>query len=261
MKRAFYIAAVVALALMLPAMGQIRGVPASVTSMAPGRSFTPGPPASVTSLSANGYGHRTDSGHWIPYGYPTNCSAGGISPLIPSALGCTPTQFTSGFYYPDGRDRGPVNLRPKRHHEPISGGYYPVYLPYAYPVAVAAEPEPEAEAEPDPPAPAIFEHRPTSERAPSAVADSQRPERQPAVAAQEYQSPADARQQIPVVLVYRDGHEQEVKNYAIVGPTLYDLGTFVAHKIPLAELNLKATIKANDDRGVEFTVPAWVKME
>ena len=51
------------------------------------------------------------------------------------------------------------------------------------------------------------------------------------------------------------------QNYAIVGPTLYDLGTFVAHKIPLAELNLKATIQANDDRGVEFSVPAWVKTD
>ena len=232
----------VALALVLPAMGQIRGVPASVTSMAPWRSFTPGPPASVTSLGPNGYG------------YPTPCSAGGISPL----LGCTPYQFNS---FPGGRDRGPVNLHPKRHHQPNSGGYYPVYVPYAYPVAVAAEPDPEAEAEPDPPALTIFEHRSTSERVPSAVADSSRYAHQPTVAAEEDPSPADARQQIPVVLVYLDGHEQEVKNYAIVGTTLYDLGTFVAHKIPLAELNLKATIKANDDRGVEFSVPASVKME
>ena len=85
--------------------------------------------------------------------------------------------------------------------------------------------------------------------------------RQPAVAAADEPSPADARQQIPVVLVYLDGHEQEITNYAIVGPTLYDLGTFVAHKIPLAALNLKATIKANDDRGVDFSVPAWVKVE
>jgi hypothetical protein len=176
-------------------------------------------------------------------------------------MGCTPTQFTSGFFYPDARNRGPVNLRPKRHRNYSAGAYYPVYVPYAYPVAVAAEPEPEAEAEPDPPAPTIFEHRSTTERAPSAGADASNYAHQPTVAAEEDQSPSDAREQIPVVLVYRDGHEQEVTNYAIVGPTLYDLGTFVAHKIPLAALNLKATIKANDDRGVEFSVPAWVKME
>jgi hypothetical protein len=239
MKRAWNIAAVVALALVLPAMGQIRGVPASVTSMAPWRSFNPGPPASVTSLGPNGFS--------------TPCSG--------TTMGCTPTQFTTGFFFPDARYRGPVNLRPKRHHNNNAGAYYPVYVPYAYPVAVAAEPEPEAVAEPDPAAPTIFEHRPTTERVPSAGADSSRYGHQPTVAAEEDQSPADARQQIPVVLVYRDGHEQEVTNYAIVGPTLYDLGTFVAHKIPLVELNLKATIKANDDRGVEFSVPAWVKID
>ena len=232
MKRAWNIAAVVALALVLPAMGQIRGVPASVTSMAPWRSFSPGPPASVTSLGPNGFS--------------TPCS------------GCTPTQFTTGFFFPDARNRGPVNLRPKRHHNNNAGAYYPIYVPYAYPVAVAAD-EPEAEAEPDPPAPTIFEHRATSARVPSASADLSRYAHQPTVA--DDPSPADAREQIPVVLVYLDGHEQEVKNYAIVGPTLYDLGAFVAHKSPLAELNLKATIKANDDRGVEFSVPAWVKMD
>jgi hypothetical protein len=168
-------------------------------------------------------------------------------------MGCTPTQFTSGFFFPDGRNRGPVNLRPKRHHHSTGGAHYPVYVPYAYPVAVAAEADPEAVAEPDPPAPTIFERRPTT------VTDSPRHAQPPAVALDP--SPAEAREQIPVVLVYLDGHQQEVTNYAIVGPTLYDLGTFVAHKIPLAALNLKATIKANDDRGVEFTVPAWVKVE
>lgn len=230
MKRAWNIAAVVALALVLPAMGQTRGVPASVTSMAPWRSFTPGPAASVTSPGANGFS--------------TPC------------FGCAPTYFKAAFSSPNGQDRGPMNLRPNRHRNHNVGGYYPVYVPYAYPEAVAAD-QLEAEAEPDPPAPTIFEHRATSARVP----DPPHYARQPAVAAADEPSPADLRQQIPVVLVYLDGHEQEITNYAIVGPTLYDLGTFVAHKIPLATLNLKATIKANDDRGVDFSVPAWVKVE
>ena len=234
MKRAWNIAAVVALALVLPAMGQIRGVPASVTSMAPWRSFTPGPPASVTSLGPNGY---------------SPCSG-----MIPSAMGCTPTQFTSGFSFPDARNRGPVNLRPKRHRNYNAGAYYPVYVPYAYPVAVARRTRSGGGSGTRSAGAYIFEHRPTTERVP----DSSR-YAQPPVA--DDPSPADAREQIPVVLVYRDGHEQEVTNYAIVGPTLYDLGTFVAHKIPLAALNLQATIQANDDRGVEFSVPAWVKMD
>jgi len=173
-------------------------------------------------------------------------------------MGCTPTQFTTGFFFPDTRDRGRVNLGGGRHRRANTGAYYPVYVPYAYPVAVEAESQ--EMTEPEPPAPTIFERRPAIDS--RYGSQSAMPERQ-AVASATVQemSPADARQQIPVVLIYRDGHEQEVGNYAIVGQTLYDLGTFVAHKIPLAELNLKATIKANDDRGVEFAVPASVKLD
>jgi hypothetical protein len=59
----------------------------------------------------------------------------------------------------------------------------------------------------------------------------------------------------PTVLVFRDGHQQQVNNYAIMGQMVYvlDDGT---HKIPLANLDVPATVKANDDRGVEFNIPA-----
>ncbi len=59
-----------------------------------------------------------------------------------------------------------------------------------------------------------------------------------------------------IVLIYKDGHEREVQNYAIVGNYIYDMAGFVAQKIPLADLNLKATLKANDERGTDFTLPA-----
>ena len=236
----------VALAMMAPAAAQVRGTPASVTSYAPGRSITPGPPASVTSLGPRGYGGP--------------CSTPGA--LIPSAMGCTSTQFTNGIFFHDGRHHGPVNLGSQRRRRSNTNSYYPAYgyIPYPYPVAVPAEPVAE-EAEPETPAPTIFENRASGYDPRYA---SQYLESRPAPAPQAQpleSSPAEARQQIPVVLIYRDGHQQEVSNYAIVGSTLYDLGTFVAHKIPLAELNLQATIKANDDRGVEFTVPASAKAE
>lgn len=236
----------VALALVVPAVAQVRGTPASVTSYAPGRGVTPGPPASVTSLGPRGYGGP--------------CSTPGA--LIPSAMGCTSTQFTSGTFYRDGRDHGRVNLGAQRRRRSNTNAYYPSYgyIPYAYPVAVPAEPVAE-EAEPETPAPTIFENR-ASGYDPRYASQYLDHRQTPAPAAKSQEpSPADARQQIPVVLIYRDGHQQEVTNYAIVGPTLYDLGTFVAHKIPLTDLNLQATIKANDDRGVEFTVPASVKVE
>jgi hypothetical protein len=57
------------------------------------------------------------------------------------------------------------------------------------------------------------------------------------------------------VLVFRDQHKQEVQNYAIVGQTLWAFGSARTQKIPLADLNLAATVKANDDRGVDFRVP------
>jgi hypothetical protein len=57
------------------------------------------------------------------------------------------------------------------------------------------------------------------------------------------------------VLVFKDGHQAEVQNYAIVAGTLFDLGAGRTHKIQLADLDLPATRKVNDDRGVDFQVP------
>jgi hypothetical protein len=57
------------------------------------------------------------------------------------------------------------------------------------------------------------------------------------------------------VLVFRDQHQQEVQNYAIVGQTLWAFAPQRTQKIPLADLDIAATQKANDDRGVDFHVP------
>ena len=57
------------------------------------------------------------------------------------------------------------------------------------------------------------------------------------------------------VLVFKDGHALEVLNYAIVGTTLYDLSDGRTRKVALAELDLPATVKQNDSRGVDFRVP------
>ena len=58
------------------------------------------------------------------------------------------------------------------------------------------------------------------------------------------------------VLVFKDGHQSDVLNYAIVGDTLFDFGAGRTHKILLADLDLPATRKANDERGVDFQIPA-----
>ena len=57
------------------------------------------------------------------------------------------------------------------------------------------------------------------------------------------------------VLVFRDGHRVELQNYAIVGDTIFDLAENRSRKIRLADIDLPATRRANDERGVDFQVP------
>ena len=59
----------------------------------------------------------------------------------------------------------------------------------------------------------------------------------------------------PTVLVFRDQHRQEAQNYAIVGETLWNFTSQRTEKIALASLDLPATEKANEDRGVSFRIP------
>jgi hypothetical protein len=60
----------------------------------------------------------------------------------------------------------------------------------------------------------------------------------------------------PTLLVFRDKHTQEVQNYAIVGGTLWIFSEQRATKLPLSWLDIEATTKANEDRGVNFQVPS-----
>ena len=62
-------------------------------------------------------------------------------------------------------------------------------------------------------------------------------------------------QVLPTALVFRDQHVEEVRNYAIAGGTLWVLNEQAAKKIPLAQLDLAATVKMNDERGLDFQVP------
>jgi hypothetical protein len=56
-------------------------------------------------------------------------------------------------------------------------------------------------------------------------------------------------------LVFRDKHTEEVQNYAIVGQTFWILNAERARKFPIAQLDIPATQKANEDRGVDFQLP------
>jgi hypothetical protein len=73
--------------------------------------------------------------------------------------------------------------------------------------------------------------------------------------------PSKSEPQVPVadqpstLLVFQDGHTLEVRNYAIVGDQLYDLSEGSRRKIALADLDVSATEKQNDNRGLDFRLP------
>ncbi len=56
-------------------------------------------------------------------------------------------------------------------------------------------------------------------------------------------------------LVFRDQHVEEVRNYAISGGAVWVLNAQAAKKIPLVNLDIEATVKMNEDRGLDFQVP------
>jgi len=57
------------------------------------------------------------------------------------------------------------------------------------------------------------------------------------------------------ILVFRDGRRSEVRNYAIVGQTLWVFTEQRARKIPVSDLDLEATRQVNAGRGVEVPLP------
>jgi len=63
-----------------------------------------------------------------------------------------------------------------------------------------------------------------------------------------------------VVLIFRDGHREEVSNYTIAEGFLYasadyySAGTWV-RKIPISDLNVAETLAGNQDQGTNFRLP------
>jgi hypothetical protein len=145
-----------------------------------------------------------------------------------------------------------------RRHSADGTAYYPYY--YGVPVPYAADSDagaPNEENEADDAeyqgGPTIFDRRglgpesyipPVSDR----HAETQAQNSMPATNADDLAQPS-------TFLVFKDGHQLEVANYAIVSQTLYDLTPGHPRKIALADLDLSATEKQNDDRGVTFQLP------
>jgi hypothetical protein len=227
---------VLGLLLLSSATAQINGAPPSVTSLGFGGRAINGAPPSVTSLG--------------PLGYTP-----GFNPAFPNSrpvFGVNPFQPGNGHHH---------------HHRNGNGfvpwgwgvGYYAV--PYGYydqdDEAEDFQPEDQYNG-----GPTIFDRRGAgrvprppdtsyAERTPAESA-SAAPEPEP----MSQSEPAAAPEQPQTVLVFKDGHQVEVENYAIVGSTLYDFSEGHRRKIPLSDLDLGATTKQNDARGIDFQVPS-----
>lgn len=210
----------------LPVQAQINGVPASVTSYGFGGRTNPNPGirAGVTSLGPTGYGNS----HPV---FGTCCN---------------------NFFLPVNSN---FSLFSGRRHQPQDRSFFPVgisqpvYIPYAVPYALetddSADDYVRAPRQPNPDT--ATKRTAGQDSAPKAAASDKPTPVEP-------QEPVAA--QPSTVLVFKDGHYADVLNYAIVGDALFDFALGRTHKILLADLDLPATRKANDDHGVDFQIPA-----
>ena len=210
------------------------GVPPSVTSLGFGGTTGPrGVSPSVTSLPKNnnsGYGAAAfGTYNFFPPSYPDPAWHQHKSKDKKGKSGKTPTNSVD-----------------------LVGVLEPVYVPVAVPYADQSDEDADAgddnaqasavqdfDSEPQDP---TMPQRRHFARIPEADAEDPAPPEEPEV-------------QATTVLIFKDGHQTDVLNYAIVGEALFVFVDGRTQKILLADIDLPATRKANDDRGVDFQLP------
>jgi len=210
---------VVALSAFSPSVhAQINGTPSSVTSPGFGGRPVNGTRSSVTSLGPQGF-----------------------APAPRIQMAPRPNRF-----------RGDEHRHHRRDGEVVSPLIYAVPVPYAVETAPVEDAPADDDAEYQG-GPTVFDRRGSGARSYVPPVKDTSPVR-PAQAADD--PPADPEPALPpTLLVFRDGHKLEIGNYAIVGATLFDLTPGHSRKVALADLDLDATRKENDDRGVIFQLP------
>ena len=209
---------------------QINGAPASVTSPGFGGRAINGPPASVTSLG--------------PRGFTPNSR-------IPFSTSNRPRSS-------DGHHR--------RHHDlEFVPPLYAIPVPYAVDLGAtdgstdsSPDYDDDASADDRDPnyqgGPTIFDRRGSG--AASYIPPVKNIPRPQAIPSADVSTVDPDPPQAPTLLIFKDGRKLEVGNYAIIGATLFDLTPGHSRKIALADLDLEATLKENDDRGVTFQIPS-----
>jgi len=196
-----------------------------------------------------------------------------VPPFLPNALPSVTSLGPYGYGYRAGPIPAPYGIYPVRrgygngHRNSYGyGGYGAAYVaPYYYPIYDASAGYDLSGAGPylysGPPAEQtlhVVVDLPATKR--GVARDPAEDDDDPALAGPKSNSirPPDAKPVDATVLVFRDGHQQEVNNYAIMGQTVYVFDNRT-QKIALTDLDVAATVKLNDDRGVDFHVPAHTK--
>lgn len=205
--------------------------------------------AQITSSSSSGHSGAPPTGPVSPPtgpvapptgGFPHAGNSGGTHSNVPHSPGS-----------PNSLGHHPS------HHTANGTAYYPyVYaLPVPYAVDVPETDNSDADQDADyQGGPTIFDRRgsgPDDYVPPS----SSGPAHSPTGPAQGAEAADTETPQNPTILVFKDGHQIEVGNYAILSQTLYDLTPGHPLKIALADLDLSATEKQNEDHGVTFQLP------
>jgi hypothetical protein len=235
----------------LPVQAQIHGVPASVTSLGFGGSDNPNPGvrASVTSLGPNGFGDTRPG-----FG---NCCGNFFFPANQDqAMFFGGGGQFSGHHFSGRQSSG----RRHRHgdHSDFPGVSGLAYVPYAVPYAVPYDSY-DQEADDDS-GDADYVRAPGPRNAGPPIKSAGSRDFASKTGASAKPAPGEPEEPVTAqpstVLIFKDGHQSDVINYAIVGDTLFDFGRGRTHKILLADLDLAATRKANDDHGVDFQIPA-----
>jgi hypothetical protein len=206
---------------------QINGAPASVTSPGFGGRAVNGPPSSVTSLGPRGYAPNS----WVTFSTPS------------------PSRHGDAHHH--------------RHHfvDSIPAVAYAVPVPYPVDIGAtdgATDYDDAASADDRDPnyqgGPTVFDRRGSG--ASSYIPPVQNVPTPRAVHGADGSGVDPDPPQAPTLLIFKDGRKLEVGNYAIIGATLFDLTPGHARKVPLADLDLEATLKENDNRGVTFQMPS-----
>jgi hypothetical protein len=192
----------------------------------------------------------------------TGTVAPATGPVRPPSGG---PNFTTGL--PDSHvtfhGTNPTTGEHRRHHDhpgkassPVTYGYA---IPYAYPVD-SGTPDENSDTDDDANyqgGPTVFDRRGSGE-------DSYVPPvdpvptphaREDGATDTDMAAASSEQSRQPTVLIFKDGHQLDLGNYAIIGAFLFDLTPGHPRRIALADLDLEATQRRNDDRGISFQLP------